>query len=517
MTIPIILIIIEIIVLAIIGYIIISRLQAKDSSGIDAKIQQDYETRIALLQQETDTQKSRYEETKNLLENKEASLQQLRTELSLAVQAKAAAEERVTQIPKLEAEIKSKADTFSSLQQDNSLLKSHIAELNTQMEEQKKYIIDKTNDLEQAKIRLSDAFKALSAEALQQNNQSFMDLAKTVLDKHESTAKEDLENRRKSIDEMIKPIKETLEKFDGKVQQVEKDRIQSYSSLIEQVKYLAESQNKLQQETGNLVKALRAPQTRGQWGEIQLKRVVEMAGMLEYCDFEQQTSVSDNEGNRLRPDMIIRLPNNKIIVVDSKTSLQAFLEATSTQDDALRLHHLKEHASQVRNHMTQLESKKYWDQFPMAPEFVVMFLPGESFFSAALEQDPSLIEFGVERRIILSTPTTLIALLKAVAYGWKQEQIAENAQVICELGRNLYDSIGILAEHLEDVGKGLGSALNAYNKSVRSLEGRVLSRARKFKELQASTNRDIPELETIDSQPHTLQKSEFIDTLPDNQ
>lgn len=394
------------------------------------------------------------------------------------------------------------------------LSRGRIARLATTLEMERRAAREKAGLLENAEQQLREAFRALSADALQHNNKHFLELAKATLEQHQNAARGDLEQRQKAVEGLVKPVQEQLEKLQRHNTELDKARHSAYVGLTEQVKGLLTTHDELRKQTDRLVTALRAPQVRGRWGEIQLQRVVEMAGMIEYCDFAQQPSVGGEEG-RLQPDLIVNLPGGKQVVVDAKAPLQAYLEAVEATEEDARGERLRQHAAQISAHLKRLSGKAYWGQFPAAPEFVVMFLPGESFFSAALEQDPALIDQGVAQRVILATPTTLIALLRAVAYGWRQERIAENAEHISRLGRDVYERLAVMTEHFGKVGTHLERATKSYNDTIGSLERNVLAAARRFPELGVPSKRELGVPEPSESTVRRIQARELSGGGPD--
>ncbi len=376
------------------------------------------------------------------------------------------------------------------------------------MEADRRAVAEKVVLVERAEQQLRDAFATLSQKALAANSQAFLDLARTSLTDFQHGAQADLEARRQSIDQLVKPVHEGLRRVDEKLQLIDRERAASHASLEQHLRLMAADQQKLAGETETLVRALRVPHVRGQWGEMQLKRVVELAGMTEHCDFVEQTRIQTDDGP-LTPDLVVHLPGKKVVVVDSKAPLAAYLDAMESTDDDQRAGHLDRHAKQVRAHIEALAGKDYANEFAEAPNFVVLFLPGEAFFSAACQRDPGLIEFAVSQGVIPASPTTLITVLKAVAYGWQQERIAENAEQIRDLGQVLYERMRTVAEHLAKVRKGLEMAVGAYNNAVGSIESRVLPSVRKLRELGVGAGDEVEVLEPVDSLPRLLAAPEL--------
>jgi len=358
--------------------------------------------------------------------------------------------------------------------------------------------------IEEMKREMTDTFNALSGAALKSNNEQFFILANAQLGAIVEETKKHIGVHTSDMNGMVKPLTEALRRYEEEVKKIEASRLTAYGSLTEQLKQVSLTQETLKKETGNLVTALRRPEVRGRWGEMQLRRVAELAGMSAHCDFSEQVSVETDSG-RQRPDMIVHLPAGRDIVVDAKVALDAYLSAVSAATEDERRAHIKRHAEQVKEHMRMLSSKEYSKQFAGSLEFVVMFIPGESFFSAAMDIEGTLVEDGMKQKVLIATPTTLIALLHSVAYGWRQEQLAENAQKISELGMGLYKRVRTFAEHFDSIGASIGRLNDNYNKAVGSLESSVLPQARRFKELGAATGEDIPELKQVDVSPRSLQ------------
>jgi DNA recombination protein RmuC len=388
--------------------------------------------------------------------------------------------------------------------------------LRSELEKDRAVHAERLRAYEETETKLRETFHALSAEALNANNHAFLDLAETRLRDARTQASGDLDARKQAVEALLAPLAMTLEHVDREIKESERRRLETNAQLAQRMALLDATGQELRAQTGRLVDALKRPGVRGRWGELQLKRVVELAGMVEYCDFEEQQTVAANDSDRrMRPDVIVRLPGGKHVVIDAKAPLDAYLKALDAPDEATKQALLADHARQVRTHVLQLAAKGYAAHVQPGPDFVVMFLPGEMFFSAALEQDPSLIEYGVEQRVIPASPTTLIALLRAVAYGWQQQAMEENARKISELGRNLYESVRVLGGHFDSLGTRLKSSLDAYNLAVGSLEGNVLAKARKFRDLHAANGgEEIKQIEPIDRIPRMLQAPELSDGLP---
>jgi DNA recombination protein RmuC len=358
--------------------------------------------------------------------------------------------------------------------------------------------------------RLRDTFGALSGEALQANNAAFLEQAKLVLGELQARAGGDIELKRQAVDQMVEPIRKGLEQVDAKLQSLDQSRAASQGALEAMLKGMGEAQQSLTQETQSLVSALRSPTGRGQWGEMQLQRVVELAGMMEHCDFSTQETVAGEDGNQ-RPDLVVRLPGNKVVVVDAKSPLSAYLDAINAPDEAARAVALDHHARQVRTHVEQLAKRDYSNAFAEAPDFVVLFLPGEAFFAAACQRDPQLLEYAVQQGVVPASPTTLITLLKAVNYGWQQERIGKNAEEIRDLGLQLHDRMAILTEHLVRIRRSLEGAVRSYNEVVGTLERRVLPTARKFRDLGLSSRREVPTLRAVEGDPLRVGAGETVE------
>lgn len=418
-------------------------------------------------------------------------------------------------IAELRTQINRASEDFEKLRTKLEAEQGARVRAETQLNEATKRLEEEKRLLDEARNKLSDTFKALAGDTLESSIDAFLKIAKETFDKVLAEAKGDFGKREEAIQGLVKPLSDSLKQFEEHIRSIEKDRQEAYAGLTEQLKAMLATHQLLQKETGNLVTALRTPKVVGSWGQMTLRRVVELSGMSEHCDFTEEFSVTSEEGP-LRPDLIVHLPAERVIVVDAKATFDAYREAISADSEEQRNLALNRHASQIRSHMVNLASKNYWQQFEKVPEFVVMFIPGESFFAAAVDVDRRLLEDGLEKRVIIATPTTLIALLRSVAYGWRQEQIARSAQEISILGRQLYERMRTLAEHITDIGKGLERANAAYNNAVGSLEARVLPAARRFKELGAGAGADIPLIEPINVKARSISLLEVADEKEGN-
>jgi DNA recombination protein RmuC len=397
---------------------------------------------------------------------------------------------------KMQQEIAGLRERLEAEQRTRAAAEASLAAERRNLEEQRTL-------LREAEAKLSDTFKALSRDVLGEQSESFLQLAAQSFDKLRAESEGDLTARQEAIAGLVQPLKDVLRKYEQEIQQIEAQRQEAYGSLKQHLLLLGETQAQLQRETANLVTALRKPQVRGRWGEITLHRLAELAGMVDRCDFYEQPTVSSEE-RLVRPDMVVHIPGGREIIVDSKVALDAYLDAIEAPSEELKQQHLARHAAQVRRHMEQLGSKAYWDHLPKAPEFVVLFLPGDPFLGAAVERDPALIENGMAQRVVIATPNTLIALLLAVHHGWRQEEITKNAQLISELGKQVYKRISILWEHLDSLRWAIDKAVEAWNRVVGSLEHQVLPSVRRFRDLKATTAEEIPPLEEVDRTTRAL-------------
>lgn len=418
-------------------------------------------------------------------------------------------------VSELRAMLSHREAKLAAVHADLAAARQDCSRVTAELDATRQVSAEKLALLQTAETKLRDAFAALSSEALKNNNEAFLQLARTSLTQFQQTAASDLDGRRQAFETLVQPLRESLEKVDAKLNEVERGRASTQAQLSEQIRSLTNAQQLLHTETNRLSRALRSPNVRGQWGELQLRRVLENAGMVAGSHYEIKESVVGEDG-RLTPDVVVKLPGGRNVVVDAKVPLTAYLDASECEDDMSRDMKLREHARQVKDHVTRLAGKSYWAHFQPTPDIVVMFVPGEALLTSALQHDPALLEFSMSRGVMLASPLTLIALLRAIAYGWQQETVARNALEISELGRNLYDRIAKLAEHFENVGRSLAKSVEAYNNAVGTLESRVLVTARRLKDKGVTTVDDFAELETIDQSPRPLGAPELVGLFDDN-
>jgi DNA recombination protein RmuC len=398
--------------------------------------------------------------------------------------------------------------TYLLAQKKIAQLREKNAALEATLELERTAANDRQNIIERSREQFSAVFAALSGEALKNNNEAFLKLAQENLKQFNIQAQGELSKKEQAIEHLIKPIKEVLEKTEKQIRDIERDRKEAYGSITKHLETMAQTQQLLHGETRNLAQALRRPEVRGQWGEMTLKRLVELAGMVQYCDFFEQEHTASEEGS-IRPDMIVRMPGGREIVVDVKTPLDAYLNAVEALDDKLRDQHLAHHARKVRERIRELASKSYWSQFKNSPDFVVLFIPGDHFLSAALDKDPQLLEDALRQKVILATPTSLVALLRAVAFGWNQQAITENAEKIRDLGEDLYKRLATFTGHLARLGKNINSSVEHYNSAVGSFQRQVMPGARKFSELGITEPKTSETLEPVEKITRSLNQDEL--------
>ena len=439
-------------------------------------------------------------------------IESLQARLNQEISQRSTAEEKARQIPGIEQVLDRAEKQIQTMHEQNAQLRERLSELEATLEAEQSASQERDKFFEQNLAKLNESFGSLSQQALQANNTSFMHLAKSTFEQLQESAKGDLRNRQQAIDELVKPLRENLDKLDHSQREMERLRTDAYSSLQEQVKMLRLSDEQLRSETTKLVTALRAPKARGQWGEIQLQRVVEMAGMSEHCNYNEQVSMNTADGKSLIADMIVHLPGGKSIIVDSKAPLDAYLDAIEATDEEQRKIKMQLLCNHIRKHVTDLDGKAYWKYKQPAPEFVVLFMPSESVFHAALQYDPSLMEFSINKRVLLTSPTTLIGMLKSISYGWSQEAIAQEAQSIAKLAREVYDRFRKVGEHLAKLGKNLNDSVSTYNQLVSSTETRLLVSVRKFRELGVARDQvDIAEVPSLNQITSTINAPELLE------
>jgi len=402
----------------------------------------------------------------------------------------------------VQAELVRSRDDLERARAESATLREDLARTSAELAHQQQIVPQQLGVLEKAQTQLRESFAALAGSALKSSNEEFLKLAHERLSGLQKDAVSEISRKQQAFDELVSPIRDVLQQVDQKLGEVEKNRVETGAEISALLEAIGRSQVQLRAETTNLVRALRTPTVRGRWGEMQLRRVVEMAGMLEYCDFHEQTTTA-TEGGRIRPDLLVRLPGGRTVVVDAKAPLEAYLDAQDATDDHTREAKLADHSRQVRDHMTKLGAKGYWEQFQPSPEFVVMFLPGEAIFQAALQQDARLIDFGVGAQVFPASPLTLIALLRAVAHGWRQERLTRNAEQVSRLGKDLYDRVRHLTDRMETLRGRLDATVRAFNETVATYEGRVLVTARRFRDLGAATGEEIGLVGEVESTPRS--------------